>query len=827
MDSFFLIDRPCCLRLRALLFLLVMPVSSPAQESSAKAKPAGEVQRFDIDPDRAEFDTDVQFAFAGNDRGWAIWKAYLQGRERVCARAVSLKKGAARQTGPIVEISESTRGIFGLDLSLESKKQDDAREPVVASWSQIDENGVWKIGRFPFANFDTAANQFLPSDSLTRKGMRPQGTSQALVWQELSSPGDTVIHWQHASHGEVFASGQERGALRFHPSVCRFGENRLICFWDEYENGSQWISAREFYPEKGETVRISPPDPGSRCLNPIPLESSGEGLCVAWIKLCDAIGGEGVIDMVHTAHVAFQNSDGAWQMVTDEKGNDEGAAMLNGLLPDLRPGKGYPSGYSGNRRKPMLLDAGDDGVWLLWERKSKHSGGGTKTAGQLLGRRFQNGKWVEGPLLVYDGLIDYRLASPRKVRENGFSFFVVGSEIPRGWKRPSYLVEIDLQKAVPIELDDWRDQFEPAALPYPEKERYTAESDGKKYQLYWGDLHCHSGLTGDAEGEPDEILLYGRDRAKLDVMVLQDNDEVHGRILTEGEYQTGVSHSQWITEPGKFVALPGYEWTQRTTLKGVPFPYQPVYEQRFKGGFPNHRTVIYPMTGGPIVRYFEVGHQFGVMADRVHAAGGILHSQHPAFHISDHPAETNLEVTACWGIYIRSVPVRFHAELDKGRRMGFIGTSDSHRRNPGLCGGLTGIYAEELTPAAIFEALKAHRVFATNGSKIVLDSRADGRMPDQVVEAEKGKVQLNLRVQATAPIVMVRLIGTKGKTLARFEGNGESTAEFRYVAEQLEEGSHWFYWAVEQEGSSKQYAGNISIARGSLAWSSPHFVEVP
>lgn len=78
----------------------------------------------------------------------------------------------------------------------------------------------------------------------------------------------------------------------------------------------------------------------------------------------------------------------------------------------------------------------------------------------------------------------------------------------------------------------------------------------------------------------------------------------------------------------------------------------------------------------------------------------------------------------------RKVPALFREELDKGRRMGFIGTSDSHRRNPRLCGGLTGIYAEELTPKAIMGALKEHRVFATNGSKIVVDSRADGQLSD-------------------------------------------------------------------------------------------------
>jgi hypothetical protein len=131
-----------------------------------------------------------------------------------------------------------------------------------------------------------------------------------------------------------------------------------------------------------------------------------------------------------------------------------------------------------------------------------------------------------------------------------------------------------------------------------------------------------------------------------------------------------------------------------------------------------------------------------------------------------------------------------------------------------------------VTPEAILDALKSHRVFATNGSKIVLDSRANDQLCDQVISSPSGSVNLSLQVRATTPIVSVRLIGTGGKTLARFEGNNSTTQQFTYPAKELKKGNHWFYWAVEQEGSSQQYSGNISVARGNLAWSSPHFVEV-
>ena len=792
--------------------------------------PESEVRRIPIDPDRAEFDTDVHFANVTEDVGWAVWKGYRNGNEKIFARAILTNSTRQAKEFPVFEIADSNEGIFGLDLGAENLLH--SERSLTARWSQRNPTGEWQIKQRKLPHPLSNALEIEPSRSFP--GIRPQGDSAAQVWQQFTNPAQSSIQAE-SIHRDFTAEQKEVGIqlnnssnICLHPVQTRLGHQFGWCFWDEYQNGEQWIAGCNTTSKPFKSIRISPAEANTRCLNPVAMETDHKSICVAWIKLTDVIGGDGVIDMIHTAHVATLGPKGEWSMVTDAQGSDEGAVMLNGLLPDLRKGKGYPSGYSGNRRKPMLLDAGEGGVWMIWERKTQHGGGGTRTAGQLLGRRFQKGKWVEGPLLLHEGLIDYRLASPRHVRPGGNTFFIVGSKIPHSWKRPSYLVEVDLRKARSIELDDWRDQFTPVSLPFPdEPERYSATpADGKKYQLFWGDLHCHSGLTGDAEGEPDEIVLYARDRAKLDVMVMQDNDEVHGRILTEGEYRMGATHSQWITEPGKFVALPGYEWTQRTSLKGVPRPYDSVHEQTIKGGFPNHRTVVYPIEGGPIVRFFEVGHQFNVMADRVQKAGGILHSQHPAFHLSEHPAETNLEVTACWGIYIRSVPALFHGELDKGRHMGFIGTSDSHRRNPGLCGGLTGIYAEDLSPEAIHRALKEHRVFATNGSKIVIDSRADDHFSDKVVKAKEGKVDLSMKVIGTRPITSVRLMGTGGKTLAKFQGDGSKEREFQFTAGDLKAGKHWFYWAIEQEGSSKQYSGNISVARGNLAWSSPHMVEV-
>lgn len=191
--------------------------------------------------------------------------------------------------------------------------------------------------------------------------------------------------------------------------------------------------------------------------------------------------------------------------------------------------------------------------------------------------------------------------------------------------------------------------------------------------------------------------------------------------------------------------------------------------------------------------------------------------------------ETNVEVTAGWETYINR-PGKIHQTLDEGYRFGFVGCGDSHRRNPGLCGGLTGVYAESLSSNDIMRALKEHRVFATNGSRIMIDSRANGvfmgqdaqNTPNKPRKGDNGTIAL--KAIGTRPIIMATLYGD-GKEIKTYMGNGEKlTVNHRIRG--LKKGTHWYYWRIVQEGSSPQYPGNVKVARGNLAWSSPHWVVV-
>ncbi len=806
-----------CSRLACVAALLLAVVggrrASAAEGFSDRFGPA-------INPGRVTFDTQVSLTRTPTGDSWAIWKSYYKSKEMIMIRRSP--SGSSASGGAPFHLSVEP-GIMDAPVLVASPVD----AGLWAFWSAR-RDGRWRIegrslelGRWSPLRIHSAQDV----DAIKPAAVVTEGGDVLLAWQELGNGQASRVRMRGFAGGNWgearLASDVRRDSFR--PALTARGDSVWL-FWDEYSDGEYAVKGRQLAPDAGPIETVSPSGArGQRCLKPVPLHSAKHGLCVAWLKLVDVIGGDGVIDMFHTAHVSVRKDDG-WKLVRDRKGNDEGAVMLNGLLPDLRPGKKYPSGYIGRRRHPMLVEA-DDVMWLVWERKSEHGGGGTKTAGQLIGRPFKQGQWGEAQELGR-GLIDYSVARPARVRDG--SFQVSGSQIPRGWIRPYHGVAIDLAGSKLHAPDDWRDQFKRVdLLGAQHPPRREIRIGAKTYRLYWADLHCHSGLTGDAEGEPDEIVLYGRDRAKLDVMVLQDNDDVHGCLLTEGEYYLGMLHSQRFTRPGEFIALPGYEWTQRKGRPGKAFdPWKSVYLQPSRNSYPNHRTVIYPSTGGPIVRYTEVGGDFGRLTDAVARHGGILNGQHRTFDIVDSPVEANMEVTSCWGIYIHDAPGKFHGELDSGKRLGFVGTSDSHRRNPGLCGGLTGIWAEELTDAAILDALRRHRCFASNGSKIMVDSRMQGRLSDARLTSDGSPVEFELHVIGTEEILSATLKTNGGRTVRVVRNEGSREMKIRHVATGLPKGDHWFYWEVRQAGSSRQYTGNISVAQGSLAWSSPHFVTV-
>ena len=784
------------------------PGKVPVQTSPAA--PPGLV----VNAESATNDSKPSLAILPDGRMWMVWHGYANSKDRVLARQLH-----SQRLGPVHELSEPDTSVQGAPLIV---AVDDGA--AWAFWSTR-RDGRWRLmgrelrqGKWQAA----VALSGEQEDALMPAVVRFGRDRLLLTWSAYAQKRFRIRYRMLEKNNwtePVPISSDRHDSFR--PAVAANASGDVWVFWDSYQAGNYAVRGRPILPKLGSVEQISPA--GENCLLPTALAAK-QGLCVAWLQAADVSNAQGALGQLNTMHLAIRGQDG-WQLARDAEGNSIGAACTHGLTAKMEPKPAPKLGHMGRLRVPMLLEDGD-AVWLLWERKTVHSQHPARSHADLAARPCRDGKWA-APVILQSGRLDYHLSTDPRAQDGKFIY--LASRLPMNQRRIYERFIGDVNRHTEFQQDRWTG-YKPVKLPLQgeTRPRHEIRADGKTYRLYWADLHNHSGLTCDAHGEPDELFHYARDRARLDVVSLTDNDDIFDDPLTEAEYALSCFFAKCFTRPGEFLALPGYEWTSHVpNSKEVDRADPRNWDFRWhaRNSHNNHRTVVYPASGGPLLRHTEIGNNIEQLCTAVEAAGGVVFPHHRGWDPTGHPAETNVEVTSAWGIYITN-PARIHRALNQGYRFGFAGNSDSHRRNPGLAGALTAVYAEGLTSEAILEALRHRRIYATNGSWIVLDSRANGALMGREVRADDGRAEITLLAIGTRPITAATLI-RDGKEVKTFTATGRKELRAVYKDEQLPKGTHWYYWRVAQEGQSPQFPGNVCVARGHLAWSSPHWVIVP
>ena len=332
-------------------------------------------------------------------------------------------------------------------------------------------------------------------------------------------------------------------------------------------------------------------------------------------------------------------------------------------------------------------------------------------------------------------------------------------------------------------------------------------------RIVWGDIHGHSNRS-DGTGPPHDYFRYARDVAALDVAALTDHDHWGGPRRLDVDpagWQEIRDEVQRFNEPDRFVTLLGYEWT--SWLHG-------------------HRHVLYFQDDGPVLSSadprFETPAQLWAglrglpaLTFTHHPAGGPVATNwafapdpvlEPLVEIvsvagsSESPDAPRVLHNAVAGNFVRDA-------LDRGYRLGFVGSSDSHDGHPGCpllegC-GLVAIQTEELTREAVFEALRARRTYASNGPRIVLEARLDEYAIGAVLPPAASRT-LSIRVNAVAPISKIDLV-RNGAIVETIDCERRRELRIERTVRDLASGD-WLYLRI------------VQIDDGA-AWSSPFFVE--
>jgi len=753
---------------------------------------------------------------AATDDGsvWLAWHGYRQSRDQVLARHLDPSGGLGRTIA--LSSEEAAHGPPTIVASSDGSVSAVWSSKIAGRWRVVLRQRIGDVWQPAITLSDSQNDAVFPTIAHGQDG------GLLAAWSEHTD-GHWRIQARHIGGSKPAAafSVSARGTDAFRPVIAENDGKRWV-FWDQYDRPNYAIFGRVVAPGRGEIERVS--TPGENCLTPTALPHRS-GLHVAWLRKIDVVGGPGVISQWHTLHAAVKGQ-GSWRQIETSEGSTVAAVLTQGLMAQIEPRPVATGGYLGPRVRPQLMADGDR-VWLLWERKSNHRGSTPTVSGDLVGRPSVGGRWQK-PVVLKQGYVDYHVVDRPSSPQGQVQ--ILASHLPKRGLRRYEMFDVKLDQATPFQQDEWTG-WEPVELPISEESmpRREVSIGGKNYQLFWGDLHCHNGLTADAEGQPDEMHHYARDRAGLDVVVFTNND-FYNVPLTQYDFELGnlfaAKFSARLRDGRRgFLSLPGFEWTSRipgisTATLADSSNWLPPYRNR---SYPNHRSVIYPPGGGPLVHFTEVGNDISRLNAAVESAGGITLSQHNAFKLSGHRVEVGMELTSGWSNYIASHPKLFHEPLNNGARLGFTANGDTHRRAPGLSGALTGIYAEDLTAESILDALRQRRCFATMGSQMFLDARADGSFMGGEVAAEDGRITLTLHAIGTRAITRASLI-RDGEVVHEVSGNGSCDFKTSFTDDSLSKGTHWYYWRVSQERPARVLPGNLMPAHGHLAWSSPNWV---
>lgn len=296
------------------------------------------------------------------------------------------------------------------------------------------------------------------------------------------------------------------------------------------------------------------------------------------------------------------------------------------------------------------------------------------------------------------------------------------------------------------------------------------------YRLYWGDLHNHNAV-GYGKGSLDRTIDLARHH--LDFFAFTGHASWHDMPKMQGDrhliwtkgFEAHAKHwprtRKLIREANTkdFAAFLGYEWhSSQFGDYCVLFP-----EDQPDLFLPDHvdKLLDFAEQKSALAITHHIGYKqgwrganFKFFRPRVSPVVEIF-SEHGCTESDRAPFPMLRHSNGG-----RSTANTVQTQLARGLRFGFVASSDNHAGYPGAYGeGVLGVWATELTPAAIMEAIRARRTYAATGDRILLDVQLNGRPMGSELPAT-GERQFDVRVEGQDAIAMIELV-RNGKVIAR------------------------------------------------------------
>jgi len=251
----------------------------------------------------------------------------------------------------------------------------------------------------------------------------------------------------------------------------------------------------------------------------------------------------------------------------------------------------------------------------------------------------------------------------------------------------------------------------------------TESQPFEEYQVYFGYLHAHSALS-DGEGDPLDAYAFARDQGQLDFFALTDHGEMLALWPWQDKWAQLVDAAEANYEPGTFVSLWGFEWSN--PLLG----HMNVFNSaEFTGALETFRLLeMYDW----IVDRPETFAQFNHPGDYDLLGIEFLHLlgyppvREQVVGIETWNGDYSFDDYFYGGGY-NTGPSYLDEANRRGWRLGALGSQDNHQQDWGVKNDFrTAVLARNLTREEIIEAYRNRRFYATEDKDLMLDLRSQG-----------------------------------------------------------------------------------------------------
>ena len=250
----------------------------------------------------------------------------------------------------------------------------------------------------------------------------------------------------------------------------------------------------------------------------------------------------------------------------------------------------------------------------------------------------------------------------------------------------------------------------------------VSESEPER-KLYWADPHGGQLVLNDKFAG---FFTYARDVAGIHFVGFQRNADV----ISERDWEVQQQAERDLYAPGQFVPIPGFEWSGATWEGGHHNIYFRRHNQPARRNAPVEEMFQSQRASSELTHVTDVYRAYR-NADVIitpHVGG---HHSNLTYH--EPTLEPAVEIVSSHGMF----EWMLRDALRRGYQLGFLGGSDSYTSRPGddrpgyqmrrySKAGLTGIYANDVTLESFHEAMRARRVYATTGARMILNTESDG-----------------------------------------------------------------------------------------------------